>query len=153
MSSTPDAAALHQPHQAFRAMLERVAGAAFAAAGYTLQPNPMHHMRGLFRYERALPDGLNILVEFQLLHYVSGPSRFRINLIRQASPEAPRVEKTLSALLWHGFEVRQLDRPDHWWSFTFNNPHSLANALAEAGRLLFAFGVPWIEGRLQADHT
>jgi hypothetical protein len=149
MSSPPGAAA---PYQAFRDMLEHVAGAAFNAAGYSLQPNPLHHMRGLFRFDRTLPDGAVTIVEFQVLPYVSGPSRFRINLARQPGAESPRTEKSLSALLWHGFDVRQLDGPDHWWSFTFNNPHSLANALAEAGRLLFAFGVPWIEGRLQADH-
>ncbi|MCC7207136.1 MAG: hypothetical protein IT323_07520 [Anaerolineae bacterium] len=140
------------PQQAFGAMLDHVMGTAFTAAGYALQPNPMHHMRGLYRYARALPGDVTALVEFQALHYASGPSRFRINLVRQAGPDArPRDERTLAALLWDDFATPVLDGPDHWWTFTVNSPYSLANALAEAGRLLFAFGVPWLEGRLQAD--
>lgn len=142
------------PQQAFGAMLDHVTGTAFSAAGYTLQPNPIHHMRGLYRYARGLSDDVTVLVEFQVLYYVSGPSRFRINLVRQTATDArPREERTLSALLWDDFATSVLDGPDHWWTFTFNNAVSLANALAEAGRLLFAFGVPWLEGRLQADES
>jgi hypothetical protein len=50
-------------------------------------------------------------------------------------------------LLWEDFGVRQLDGPDHWWVFA--NPNQLGHALAEAARLVFGFGIPWLEGTLQ----
>ncbi len=134
-------------------MLERVAGQALAAAGYALQTNAMHHMRGLFRYRKDLPDGASTYVEFQLLYYQGGgPSRFRVNLLRNTGADARasregRIETTLSRLLWDDFGVQQLSGPDHWWLFASGN--ELGHAIAEAGRLVFAFGIPWLEGSLK----
>lgn len=91
------------------------------------------------------------------MHYQGGgPSRFRVNLLRNTGPDARspsqyagRVDTTLGKLLWDDFGVRQLSGPDHWWSFT--TPNQLAHALVKAGKLLFGFGIPWLEGTLQAD--
>src|SRR5205809_86384 len=116
------------PQAAFGEMIERVAGQALAAAGYVLQDNPMHQSRGLFRYQKRLAgdvSNVSTYVEFQLLHYqMGGPSRFRINLLRNTgldarsdSQYADRVDTTLGKLLWDSFQVRQLNGPDHWWLF------------------------------------
>jgi hypothetical protein len=141
----------------FGQMIEHVAGQALAAAGYLLQDNPTHQSRGLFRYRKPLAGDVAAYVEFQLLHYtICGPSRFRVNLLcntgldaRFESKYADRVDTTLGKLIWDTFEVRQLSGPDHWW--VFNNPTELAYALVEAGKLLFGFGIPWLEGTLEPD--
>jgi hypothetical protein len=126
-----------------------------AAAGYVLQDNPTHQSRGLFRYRKALADGVYAYVEFQLLYYpIGGPSRFRVNLLRSTGADARspgdcagKVDTTLGRLLWEDFGVRQLSGPEHWW--LFNNPTELGYAIAEAGTLLFGFGIPWLEGNLE----
>jgi hypothetical protein len=143
------------PQAEFGQMIEHVAGQALAAAGYVLQDNLTHQSRGLFRYRKPLADEVSAYVEFQLLHYtVGGPSRFRVNLLRNTgldarseSKYADRIDTTLSKLVWDNFEVRQLSGPDHWW--VFNNPTEMAYALVEAGKLLFGFGIPWLEGTLE----
>lgn len=150
-----------KPTEAFLRMLEQVAGAALAAAGFRLQENPTHHMRGLFRYAKPHPhaEGVTIYLEFQLLVYAEGPSRFKVTLLRNAGADArspaplnapARFEIGLARLLWEGFGVAQLTGPDHWW--VFGNQTQLAYALAEAGRLAFAFGVPFLEGTLAAEN-
>ncbi len=147
------------PQALFGQALQTVAGQALAAAGYALQDNPMHQARGLFRYRKALADGVSIYVEFQLLHYAAGgPSRFRINLLRNTGADARspgqyagKIDTTLGRLLWEDFGVRQLSGPEHWWSF--NHPVELGHAIAEAGKLLFGFGIPWLEGTLRPDQA
>lgn len=145
-------------YDTFRQMLEQVAGQAFAAAGFALQKNPLHHMRGLFRYRKAQTDGWAIYIEWQALAYESGgPSRFRVILLRSKGADArsashsasdpAQVEIALSRLIWDSFDIRQYDTPDHWW--LFRNPTEMAYAIAEAGKLVFGFGVPWLEGKLQ----
>jgi hypothetical protein len=97
-----------------------------------------------------------VYVEFQVLAYQGGgPSRFRVNLLRNTGPDARspsqytgKIDTTLGKLLWDDFGVRHLNGPDHWWSF--RTPHELAYALVEAGKLLFGFGIPWLEGTLQS---
>jgi hypothetical protein len=139
----------------FGRTLETIIGQALAAAGYHLQDNPTHQSRGLFRYAKPLADGVSVYVEFQVLVYQGvGPSRFRVNLLRNAGPDARsssqyagKIDTTLGKLLWDGFGVRQLNGPEHWWSFT--TAYELAQALVEAGKLLFGFGIPWLEGTLQ----
>jgi hypothetical protein len=136
-----------------------VAGQALAAAGYVLQDNPTHQSRGLFRYRKMLPDAISVYVEFQLLFYtVGGPSRFRVNLLRNTGADArspsgydEKVDTTLAKLLWDDFGVRQLSGPEHWW--LFSNPTELGYAIAEAGKLLFGFGIPWLEGALYPDQA
>jgi hypothetical protein len=133
-----------------------VIGQALAAGGYALQNNPTHQARGLFRYRKTLADSVSVYVEFQLLYYQGGgTSRFRVNLLRNSGPDARsasefsgKVDTTLGQLLWEGFGVRQLSGPDHWWPFS--TPNELAYALVEAGKLLFGFGIPWLDGALQS---
>jgi hypothetical protein len=135
-------------------MVARVVGQAFTALGYTLQTNPTHQARGLFRYAKALDDEISTYVEFQVLYYQSGvPSRFRINLLRNTGSDArspsdysEKIDTALAKLIWDGFGVRQLTGPAHWW--TFRDPNELAYAVAEAGKLLIGFGIPWLEGKL-----
>jgi hypothetical protein len=142
------------PQALFGEMIDKVMGKTLAAAGYELQDFPMYQMRGLFRYHKTLPDGLSVFVEFQLLYYQGGVSRFRVNLLRNMNADARadatvKVETTLSRLLWDDFGVEQLGERDHWWQF--NNPTELGYALLEAGKLTFGFGIPWLEGTLHPD--
>ncbi len=133
------------PYAAFHAMLERVIGQPLAAAGFALEPNPTHHMRGLFRYGKITSEGAQISLAFQLLPYADGSGRFQV-LLRRTLPEGAPFEVSLPRLLWQTFEVGLLGSPEHWWQF--RAPAELAQALLEAGRLLFAFGVPYLEGTL-----
>jgi hypothetical protein len=137
-------------------MLEQVAGQAFAALGYALQDNAIHHMRGLLRYRKPGKGGNSTYVEFQMLAYQQGLSRFRVNLLRSSGGDArsqesddAHVEITLSRLLWEGFGVEQLGTPEFWWTFT--NPLEMGRAIADAGKWAIAFGIPWLEGTLAAD--
>lgn len=148
--------AANTPQALFQQMLETVTGQAFAAAGYTLQDNALHQSRGLFRYAKALPGGMTAYIEFQLLHYQQGgPSRFRVNLLRSAGADAragsadSKTETTLARLLWDAFGVEQLGSPDHWW--LFRNTYELGHSIAEAGKFMFAFAVPWLEGELDGS--
>jgi hypothetical protein len=149
------------PQAAFGQSVEAVAGQAFTASGYVLEVAPMQQMRGLYRYHKLLDSGpfsgMYTFVEFQLLYYQGGGrSRFRVNLLRNESIEARAasnhpslIDTTLSYLLWHGFGVTQLGGPDYWWQFS--NSYELGHAIAEAGRLLFGFGIPYLEGALSPD--
>jgi len=147
------------PQAIFGNVLQTVAGQALTAAGYQLQDNAMHQSRGLFRYRKTREDGVSLYIEFQMLYYQGGgPSRFRVNLLRNTGADArspsqyvDRIDTTLGKLVWDDFGVRQLSGPDHWW--TFNSPYELGFAIAEAGKLLFGFGIPWLEGTLQPDDS
>jgi hypothetical protein len=138
-------------------MVDRVVGQALTALGYTLQSNPTHQARGLFRYSKAFESGVSTYVEFQALHYQGGGlSRFRVNLLRNMGMDAravsdygEKVDTTLAKLVWADFSVRQLTGPDHWW--TFRDPNELGYAIAEAGKLLIGFGIPWLEGEFSTD--
>jgi hypothetical protein len=143
------------PQVSFGQILQTVAGQAFNAAGYRLQDTPMHHARGMYRYEKPLAHGVTAYVEFQLLYYQGGGlSRFRVNLLRNTGPDArsatnypDKVDTTLSKLIWDDFGVQQLSGPEHWW--LFSNMTALGQAIAEAGKLVIGFGIPWLEGELQ----
>lgn len=131
-------------------MLEQVLGQAFHAAEYHLASNELEQSRGLFRYHKHLPENLHGFVEIQ---HLSHPdlSRFRLHLIRtdQTHPrlESPaQIETTLAALLWHEFGVQLLESPDHWWAY--RQPEQLGQELYQAGQLLFAYGIPWLEQTL-----
>ncbi|MBX3084789.1 MAG: hypothetical protein KF716_24355 [Anaerolineae bacterium] len=144
------------PQQIFGNLVATVLGSALTASGYTLQENPTHQSRGLFRYAKPLWDGITAYAEFQLLYYQGAPSRFRVNLLRNKGADArvqstyaDKVEITLSRLLWDVFHVEQLDTPDHWW--TFGNQQQLGAGLIEAGKLLIGFGLPWLEGTLKPE--
>ncbi|MCC7448349.1 MAG: hypothetical protein IT324_13090 [Anaerolineae bacterium] len=147
------------PQDIFGDVLQTVARQVLAIAGYQLQDNAMHQSRGLFRYRKTRDDGVSLYIEFQMLYYQGGgPSRFRVNLLRNTGADArstsqytDRIDTTLGKLIWDDFGVRQLSGPDHWW--VFHNSHELGFAIAEAGKLLFAFGIPWLEGTLQPDDS
>lgn len=136
--------------QDFYAVLNHVLGPALAAAKYELEDMPMHHTRGLFRYRKQLAEGQYGFIEFQnLYHSQSGLSRFRIILLKnsQLDARAPgTLEKTLSELIWNEFGARVLSAEDHWW--LYKHPQDLAYEMYEAGSLLFAYGIPWLEGTL-----
>ena len=147
---------LEHPPLFFGKMVESVVGQALAAANYKLQDHDLFMRRGLFRYRKDLADKLSVYVEFQFLHYPGGPSRFRVNLLRSHGQDARSSDSngdeiTLSKLIWDDFGVRQLSGPDHWWTFTSQN--DLGDAVVEAGKLTFGFGIPWLEGRLKADRS
>lgn len=139
------------PSEIFHEILRHVLGQTLNAAQYELEDLPMHHARGLFRYRKQLAENRFIFIEFQTLyHPQSELSRLRINLIRnstvdsgQASPE--RVEQTLPAIIWHEYGVQILPSDDHWWMY--KHQQDLAYTLLDAGKLLFGYGVPWIEGQ------
>lgn len=143
------------PQATFGETLEKVAGGALSASGYALQDNATHQARGLFRYRKELADGLSAYIEFQLLFYkMGGPSRFRVNLLRNTGPDAraisdyaDRIDTTLGRLLWEDFDIQTLGSPDPWW--TFNSSYELGTALVEAGKLVIGFGIPWLEGTLK----
>jgi hypothetical protein len=147
------------PQEQFGEILQKYAGQAFTAAGYTLQDNPLHHMRGLYRYRKALSGDVAAYVEFQLLYYPNGVSRFRVNLLRNRGTDAravdpnytERIDTTLSRLLWDEFGVQQLGNADYWW--LFKNPTELAYAVVEAGKFALGFGIPWLEGTLRPDEV
>jgi hypothetical protein len=144
------------PQAMFGQLLAQVAGSVFEAAGYALESTAAHHSRGLFRYRKALKADLYTFVEFQMLAYQGMPSRFRVNLLRNttsdaraAAPNEEKLEITLARLLWDVFKADRYGSPDYWWQF--NGAAQLGQALADAGKMVFAFGIPYIEGTLSAD--
>lgn len=142
------------PQEYFRLILLTVVGQAFSAAGYELEDSPVTWAGGLFRFRKALPDGLYGFIEFQHLHYIEGrPALFRVTLIRTDQPSAtapsghPRAaRKLLSTLVVQDFGVNILPSADHWWSF--RNVTELGRALGEAGSLAIGYGIPWLAGEL-----
>lgn len=137
------------PSELFLQTVQHVAGQALAAAHYQLEAQPMQQARGLLRYGKALGPERYAFIEFQsLYHPQSDLGRFRINLLRNNSPEArapgpAQVEQTLSQVMWHHYDARVLPAEDHWW--LYKHQQDLAYALMEAGKLLFGYGVPWLE--------
>lgn len=139
---------------AFQTMLEQVVGQALAAAGYVLEDQPLQQTRGLIRYRKALGDDIYAFIEWQLLAFEqSRVAQFQVNLLRNRGTEAraqtdaeERVEHTLPWLIWHVFETRVVPSDSVWWEF--RDEIELGQALASAGRLLFGYGVPWLEKNL-----
>lgn len=139
----------------FKEMLVTVVGQALDAAGYTLEDSPLQQARGLLRYSKRLEGVVPIygFIEWQLLAFEQSTlARFQITLLRNQGHDAravtsypERAERTLPWIIWHIFEARILPADDHWWVFRGEN--DLPQALADAGRLLFGYGVPWLEMR------
>jgi hypothetical protein len=147
------------PQEYFRMILLTVVGQAFSAAGYILEDRPVQQSGGLFRFAKALDDGLHGFIEFQLLNYAENqwssgtPSRFRVVLIRSDQPSAAvpsrhsgYARRSLSALVVDDFGVAILPSSDHWW--TFASTEELGKALAEAGHLIVGYAMPWLSGDL-----
>ncbi|HEX2620688.1 MAG TPA: hypothetical protein VHL11_11080 [Phototrophicaceae bacterium] len=141
---------MDDPQSYFRTLLLTVVSQAFTAAGYLLEENPMQQAGGLYRFQKSLEDGKTATIEFQHLVYhdsewSSGvPSRFRINLSRSDG-----LRRDLSALVVEDFGVAILPSGKHWWMYRDTN--SLGQALAEAGRLVIGYGMPWLAGDLHPD--
>lgn len=139
---------------AFFALLQHVVGQALAAAGYILEEQPLQQARGLIRYRKALGDDVYTFIEWQLLAFEqSRVAQFQVNLLRNRGVEAraltdyaDRAEHTLPWLIWHVFGARVVPSDSVWWEFRDDN--ELGQALASAGRLLFGYGVPWLEKKL-----
>jgi hypothetical protein len=47
--------------------------------------------------------------------------------------------------MWNEYDVRVLPSEDYWWEFRTGD--ELPHALAAAGKMLFAYGIPWLEMR------
>jgi hypothetical protein len=56
------------------------------------------------------------------------------------------IRRELSALVVEDFGVAILPSADHWWTFRYIK--ELGSALAEAGHLVVAYGMPWLAGEL-----
>ena len=147
------------PQKTFQAILVTVVGQAFHAAGYALDEAPVQWAGGRFRFFKHLETGLLAFIEFQHLAYVDSewaagmPSRFRVILTRtdqnnpSAKSEHPHyAQRDLSTLVVEDFGVPILPSANHWWSFY--SMDELGKALAEAGHLIIAYGMPWLAGKL-----
>lgn len=136
------------PQEYFRTLLLTVVGQAYSAAGYELDDTPIQWAGGLFRFQKALENGLTALIEYQHLAYYdtewsSGmPSRFRVTLSRSDG-----LRRDLSTLVVADFGVSILPAANYWW--VYRDTHSLGNALAEAGHLVVGYGMPWLADELQ----
>ena len=142
------------PSDGFLSVLQHVMGQALDAAQYRLEDQPMQQARGLYRYSKHLESDLFVFIEFQTLyHPQSELSRFRINLLKNDQPYARagnmQIEHDLAYVIWHEYESRVLPADMHWWTYKFAN--DLAPQLIEAGKLLFAYGVPWLEGSMDIE--
>lgn len=140
----------------FERLLTQVVGQPLAAAGYTSAQTMLQQQRGLLRYVKPIPalgEEVHCFIEWQLLAFAQSPvARFQINLLRNTGndPRAittyqARAEASLSWVLWHVFDVHLMPSDASWWDF--RNSHELGHALANAGKVLFAYGVPWLEMR------
>ncbi|MEO0563561.1 MAG: hypothetical protein AAF125_15745 [Chloroflexota bacterium] len=145
----------------FRNVLITVVGQAFSAAGYQLEDAPIKQRAGLFRFRKALANGLYGFIEFQLLYLPATEwsgnvtSRFRVSVVRSDKSDAQShsthpqyARKTLSELVVIDFGVNILPSADHWWMF--DNTDALGKALAEAGHLVVGYGMPWLAGDIEA---
>jgi len=142
----------------FKTLLQTVVGQAFSAAGYQLHDAPLQWAGGKYRYLKTLPDRFFGLIDFQVLVYsdtmwsAGAQSRFNVQLTRacnrngRAGTSAGHVTRGLSQLVVEDFGVAILPAADHWW--TFHDTESLGAALAEAGHLVVAYGMPWLAGEL-----
>ncbi|NJL95965.1 MAG: hypothetical protein HC915_20650 [Anaerolineae bacterium] len=144
---------MQPPPDYFLPTLRHVLGQPLDAAGYALQAVPSYLARGLFRHQKALAAEQFAFLEFQVLDYPQqGWTRMQVSLLKNSLADARaatphQVEVSLARLLWETFDLHLLPGPDHWW--TFRNVAEGGQVLAEAGQWLFAYGVPWLEDRLQ----
>ncbi len=137
----------------FKEILLAVVGQALDAAGYQIEDRPVQQQRGLVRFRKPLENQVYGFIEWQMLAFAQSPvDRFQILLLRNrgSDPRAitdylHRAECSLSWVMWHIFEARILPSDDAWWEF--RDEAELAHALANAGRALFGYGVPWLEMR------
>lgn len=140
-----------QKTAAFKEMLNLVVGQALAAAGYVCEDNTLQQARGLIRYHKPLGDEAYAFIEWQFLAFEQSPiAQFQVILLRNQGLDAramtdyeQRAEHTLPWVIWHVFEARVVPSDMTWWEF--RDGDELGQALVSAGRLLFGYGVPWLE--------
>jgi len=139
----------------FHDVITHVMGSAFDAAHYHLENAPLQQQRGLYRYVKHHDHGY-CFIEFQsLYHDQSELTRMRVNLIksplqaaRQAHPD--REAYTLPYVIWHLYGAEGvLPTEEYWW--VYKDDHDLAYQLVDAGKLLFAYGVPWLEDTMDVE--
>lgn len=138
----------------FKSAVKTVVGQALEAADYMLEDHALQQARGLIRYRKnlsALGDDIYGFVEWQLLAFEQSPvARFQINLLRNKGIDAraitdyaKREEQTLPWVIWHIYEAKVVPHDEVWWDF--RDQVELGQALNSAGRLLFGYGIPWLE--------
>lgn len=140
----------------FKDTLLKVVGQAMTAANLQLEDNEMQQARGLIRFHKPLPalgEDIYGFVEWQLLAFErSHLARFNVILLRNQGLDARaiteyahREEHTLAWIIRHAYQSEVVPTDDHWW--TFRDGTELAYALVEAGKLLFGYGMPYLEMR------
>ncbi len=143
-----------QQTQVFKEMLVTIVGQPLDAAGYIMEDDILQQARGMIHFQKRLLDqeaDVYGFIEWQLLAFEQSPAaRFQVILLRNHGTDARaitsyvhRAEYSLPWVIWHVFDARILPSDDVWWDFRDEN--ELAHALSHAGRLLFGYGVPWLE--------
>lgn len=130
----------------FKEILLQIVGEALRAAHYEIEESELTQARGLVRFHKNFPslgDNCQLTVSWQLLAFAQSPlARFRIELERTEAGSAS-MKHTLSYVIWHIYGSRVLPNEDFWWEFKTGD--ELPYALSSAGKLLFAYGIPWLE--------
>ncbi|MBI5929441.1 MAG: hypothetical protein HY862_09040 [Chloroflexi bacterium] len=140
----------------FKDTLLKVIGQAMTAANLQLEDNEIQQARGLIRFYKLLPtlgEDIYGFVEWQLLAFEQSPlARFNVTLLRNQGLDARaiteyahREECSLAWIIRHAYQSEVVPTDDHWW--TFRDGTELANALVDAGKLLFGYGMPYLEMR------
>ena len=132
--------------QYFKEVLLHIVGQALMAADYVLTDNDLAQARGLVRFHKACPqlgENCQLVIDWQLLAFAQSPlARFRLELARVEAGEYT-TNRTLGDVIWHIYGSRVLPNADFWWEFKTGD--ELPYALSSAGKLLFAYGIPWLE--------
>ncbi len=130
----------------FKEILLQIVGQALHAAQYELEDSDLTQARGLVRFHKPFPplgENCQLTVSWQLLAFAQSPlARFRLELERTHAGSAS-IKHTLSHVIWHIYGSRVLPYEDFWWEFKTGD--ELPYALSSAGKLLFAYGIPWLE--------
>lgn len=132
--------------QYFKEVLLHITGQALTAAQYVLEENDLAQARGLLRFYKSFPqlgENCQLRVGWQLLAFAQSPlARFRVELARLEAGDH-KTQRTLSDVIWNIYGSRVLPHDDFWWEFKTGD--ELPYALSSAGKLLFAYGIPWLE--------
>ena len=133
--------------QYFKEILLTIIGQALVSAQYSLMDDPLSQQRGLYRFRQIMPtwgEHGEAWISWQLLAFQQSPiARFRIELQRIHSPaDATRL---LADVVVNHFQADILPTADFWWEFRTGD--ELPHAIAHAGKVLFAYGLPWLELR------
>jgi hypothetical protein len=134
--------------QHFKEMLLTITGQALAAGSYELEDDPLSQKRGLVRFAKTAPEiaeNARLRIGWQLVAFEQSPvAQFRVELERLNADDYS-ASRTLAEVMWNEFDARVLPGEDYWWEFRTGD--ELPHALAAAGKMLFAYGIPWLEMR------